>query len=194
MWDKIKFDPDWLPEIRKNFAYCETLREKAEFNTGSISEKAAMCLRGLTEHFKPRVVVEVGTFIGNSTLSMKAGHIYTCDMSNACFRDRPNITTFPGKSATEMFSELWHTKKLLVDLFFFDGRIQVHDLPLILSMSHKGTVYVFDDYEYTERFEKGMINWKLLKPFFEPCLFFEPYNDLPGEGLSTVSFAVSCGS
>jgi hypothetical protein len=93
-----------------------------------------------------------------------------------------------------MFSELWHTKKLLVDLFFFDGRIQVHDLPLILSMSHKGTVYVFDDYEYTERFEKGMINWKLLKPFFEPCLFFEPYNDLPGEGLSTVSFAVSCGS
>jgi hypothetical protein len=30
-----------------------------------------------------------------------------------------------------------------------------------------------------------------LKPFVDPRLFFEPCNDLPGEGLSTVAFAVS---
>jgi predicted O-methyltransferase YrrM len=193
MWNVIKFDPDWLPEIRKNFAYCETLREKADFNTGSISEKAAMCLRGLTEHFKPEVVVEVGTFIGNSTLSMKAGHIYTCDYVNDCFQSRKNITTFPFKTSTEMLVDLHNEKQILVDMFFFDGRLHILDLTLILSLSHRNTVYVFDDYNYRKgnRLNKGMINARVLMPCLPEHKLYDPCNDLPGEGLSTVAFAAS---
>lgn len=192
MWNKIRFDEGWLPEIRKNLAYCETLREKADFNTGSISEKAAMVLRGLTEHFKPKIIVEVGTFIGNSTLSMRADHIYTCDMSNDCFRDRPNITTYPKTASMEMFRDLWVNKKLLVDMFFFDGRIQPHEIPPILSMSHKNTVYAFDDYGYFEngRLDKGLINVSILMPCLPNHKLYEPFNDLPGEGKSTI--AVAC--
>lgn len=191
MWRKLKFDEGWLPEIRKNFAYCETLREKADYNTGSISEKSAMVLRGLTEHFKPKIVVEVGTFIGNSTLSMKADHIYTCDYSNDCFRDRPHITTFPKKTSTEMFAELWNKRKILADMFFFDGRIHVFDLTLILSMSHKGTIYAFDDYGYHDngRLDKGVINTSILMPCLPHHELHEPFNELPGDGSSTIAVA-----
>jgi predicted O-methyltransferase YrrM len=191
MWGEIKFDENWLPEIRKNFAYCETLREKAAFNTGSISEKSAMVLRGLTEHFKPKTIVEVGTFIGNSTLSMKADHIYTCDYSNDCFRDRKNITTFPLKTSTEMFADLHNKKHVLVDLFFFDGRLSVFDLPLILSLSHRETVYAFDDFDYAKdgRLEKGVVNARFLMPCLPTHELHEPFNDLPGEGRSTIAVA-----
>ena len=191
MWNQLRFDPEWLPEIRKNFSYCETLREKADYNTGSISEKSGMVLRGLTEHFKPRIIVEVGTFIGNSTLSMKADHIYTCDMSNDCFKDRPNITTFPKTSSMEMFRDLWVKKKLLVDMFFFDGRLQSHELAPILAMSHRGTIYAFDDYDYLNdgRLNKGVVNSSLLMSCLPKHELHEPFNDLPGEDKSTIAVA-----
>jgi predicted O-methyltransferase YrrM len=189
MWDRIKFDPD-LTQIRKTFAYCETLREKADLNTGSISEKSAVILRGLTEHFKPRIIVEVGTFIGNSTLSMKAEHIYTCDYSNDCFMDRDHITTYPRKTSTEMFFDLWTTKKLLVDMFFFDGRLAPQDFSFILSMSHRNTIYAFDDYGYVnERLDKGMINTSMFMPMLPKHELHEPFNDVPGEGVSTIAVA-----
>lgn len=41
------------------------------------------------------------------------------------------------------------------DLFFFDGRIAMPDLPLILRLSHPRTVYLFDDFKGGE---KGVVN------------------------------------
>jgi hypothetical protein len=150
--------------VDKNDSYCESLREKAAFNTGSVSRDSCLYLRELTEKYSPRIIVELGTFIGKSTLAMKGGHIYTCDMSNDCLPSTDKITTYPGVTSTKFFHDLWINKKLLVDFFFFDGRIQMFDLTLILSMSHENTVYAFDDYDMIERYEKGVINVRLMAP------------------------------
>lgn len=53
-------------------------------------------------------------------------------------------------------------KGLKVDLFFFDGRIQLPDLPMILKLSHSKTLYAFDDYMDNE---KGTVNVELLRQF-----------------------------
>lgn len=166
----------WLDELD---AYCESLREKAAINTGSISRDSCKILRELTEFYRPRVIVEVGTFIGKSTLSMRASdHIYTCDMTNDCLPSSEKITCFPKQTSTQMLAQLWKTKKLLVDFFFFDGRIQIPDITLILSMSHVGTVYAFDDYEMSERYEKGAINVRLMAPLLPKHRLVEPRPDL----------------
>lgn len=162
-------------DIEANNAYCESLRAKAAFDTGSLNSESCIYLRKLTERYKPRIIVEIGTFIGKSTLAMKASeHIYTCDMSNDCLPSSEKITCFPYTPSTTFLHELWVKKKILSDFFFFDGRIQVNDLSLILSMSHPKTVYAFDDYDMTERYEKGVINVRLMAPLLPNHRFTKP--------------------
>ena len=48
----------------------EELRQNADYNTGSISTSSAWALYSVTSLFQPRMVLEVGTFIGKSTMSM----------------------------------------------------------------------------------------------------------------------------
>src|SRR6056300_706260 len=66
----------------------EKLRKQANFNTGSISLTQAYSLYLFLKYFKPEKIIEVGTFIRRSTLSMSnavdtysdIGEIHTCDM------------------------------------------------------------------------------------------------------------------
>jgi len=68
----------------------EKLRSIANYNTGSISLSSAFSLFLLIKHFKPMRILEIGTFIGKSTISMASaleeftdkGEIFTCDASN----------------------------------------------------------------------------------------------------------------
>lgn len=162
-------------DIEASNAYCETLRSKADFNTGSLNSESCIYLRKLTEKHRPRIIVEIGTFIGKSTLAMKASeHIYTCDMSNDCLPSSEKITCFPKTHSTAFLHELWSKKKLLVDFFFFDGRIHFLDITMILSMSHPKTVYTFDDYDMAERYEKGVINVRLMAPLLPDHRFTKP--------------------
>jgi predicted O-methyltransferase YrrM len=162
---------NWLDELD---AYCEPLRAKANYNTGSISRTSCMILRDLTEFYKPKVIVEIGTFIGKSTLSMKADHIYTCDKDNDCLPSSERITCFPKTKSTTMLAELVK-RSVVADFFFFDGRIQREDIPMILSMSHPNTVYAFDDF-YAEngRGQKGIVNVNRLHPLLPKHRLTEP--------------------
>ncbi len=144
----------WLDELD---AYCEALRAKANYNTGSISRTSCSILRGMTEFYRPRVIVEIGTFIGKSTLSMKADHIYTCDKDNDCLPSSERVTCFPKTKSTAMLAELLE-QSIVADFFFFDGRIQTEDVEMILSLSHPATVYAFDDFYSDPRPQKGLVN------------------------------------
>lgn len=153
-------------------SYTETLREKAVYKTGSISPAASAYLWTLCEKFKPKTIVEIGTFIGNSTLIM-AGHattLYTCDMNNDCIAPSEVIKPYPKTGSTVMLWDLVQ-KGVKVDLFFFDGRIQGPDLALILRLSHPFTVYLFDDYE---RMEKGTCNVGMLYPYLKEYTLVHP--------------------
>jgi hypothetical protein len=57
-----------------------------------------------------------------------------------------------------MFKDLAE-KKIGVDLMYVDGRLQREDLDLFHKIIHDQTVFVFDDFEGTE---KGVVNAMML--------------------------------
>lgn len=152
----------WL-SVESNVA--ETRRALANYDTGSISLDAMVLLRGVMLATKPQVIAEVGTFIGKSTVALLGPGVkllWTVDRSNNCLEEfAPEILTHPFKDATEMFAKMLDAGER-VDLFFFDGRLGPQDIPLILRLSTRRTVYVFDDYVGQE---KGVANVNLLAPF-----------------------------
>jgi len=144
------------------FDRLDLLRAEADYNTGSINHQDARDLQQIVGHFQPRVVAEVGTFIGRSTTTMaqampEGGTIYTCDVSNDIkLPEIPGATIeqFPKKSSTEMF-EILISRKVKVDLFYIDGRLTPKDYWLLMELMHDATVLVLDDFE---GIEKGVVN------------------------------------
>ena len=156
-------DEVWREKIRMIRHATTPLVERATYKTGSISDAAMYYLWTLCKRISPTHIVEIGTFIGNSTavLANYGLNVYTCDKDNDCLNGTDIIHPFPKTTSTQMLWELVQ-KGVKADLFFFDGRIQPPDLALILRLSHPMTAYVFDDYE---RVEKGVVNVRLLFPY-----------------------------
>lgn len=157
------FTLDVVNELRVLRTAAEMRRARAEFNTGSVNEVSSVILKLLTDKLKPKVVVEIGTFIGNSTYAMQsAGHIYTCDHDNDCVDSTERITCYPRKSSVEMMGQLVD-HGIKADMFFIDGRLRYADIPLILRLAKPSTVFVFDDYRGRE---KGVTNVEFVRPYY----------------------------
>jgi predicted O-methyltransferase YrrM len=140
----------------------ESLRTTADYNTGSISAAAGWCLYNVVRHFKPKRIIEVGTFIGKSTVSMAAalddqqvfGEIFTCDGSNAIelpWDGQTRIRQFPKTLSGDMFAAI----DAPCDMVFLDGRLRKQDLQLLDPLITEDTIFVLDDFE---GMEKGVIN------------------------------------
>lgn len=145
----------------------DDLRAHADYNTGSISFAAGWCLYALVRHFRPRRALEVGTFIGKSTLSIAAamddvgqpGEVYTCDSSNDIalpWDGRTRIVQHPRATCTQMLAGLDGS----FDFAFLDGRIQADDLPLIDRLLAPDALVALDDFEGVE---KGVANLSMLQ-------------------------------
>ena len=116
-------------------------------------------LRMLCQRQKPKTIIEVGTFIGNSAMAMQADKIYTCDRDNDCLPSTSVIRTFPYTKSTDMFVRLL-AEGVVADMFFLDGRLDARcDLELVKRLSHPRTIYVVDDYAMNQ---KGIVNMALL--------------------------------
>ena len=177
-YEPVSVDPVLLNLLRDKYEQCERLRPLATYNTGSISEAAGVYLYLLCERFRPKTVVEIGTFIGKSARAMTIADtievIYTCDKDNDCIPNTPLIRCHPKTISTTMLGTLVE-KGVKADFFFFDGRIQVPDLALILCLSHPHTVYVFDDYEYLNgKMMKGVANIMMLHPYLNEHVLVRP--------------------
>lgn len=163
-----------MEELETISMLCEGLLRNATYKTGSITISAMAHLRLFCDEFRPVIVAEVGTFVGRSTLAMVSSetveHIFTCDKDNDCLNGTPVITVFPKTTSTKMFEKLL-AKDVLVDMFFFDGRILPQDIALILRLSGPRTLYVFDDYEGQE---KGFANVEILRPYLKGYVLIEP--------------------
>lgn len=164
------FTDEWVYTIRRIQEQAEARRAAAAFNTGSIPEAAGVALRAITERFQPQTIVEIGTFIGASTEAMRSARIYTCDNRNDCYPESARVRTHPFQGSTQMLGPLVG-QGITADLFFFDGRIQWPDIPLILRASTPRTVYVFDDYIGAE---KGVVNVERLRPFLQDYALITP--------------------
>lgn len=173
-WDAMgcaKFRPEWLERFLTARVENERRRERATFNTGSVGIEAMLQLRAVCEWKRPKVAVEVGTFIGNSTVALEAEHVYTCDQTNDVFPASERITTFPGRSAGEMCEQLVE-RKVRADLMFIDGRLRNREVPLVKLAARPDAVWIFDDFFAGG---KGEANIKKLAPLLPGYGFVGPY-------------------
>ena len=149
-------------EMHSALANVEAITRRNEslvaHKTGSISYASMVSLFALGYACRPQVIVEVGTYLGRSGLSLLLGaraalqdaaapRLYTCDMSAdeaqfGAFKERVNY--FGKRKSTEMFAELAR-QDVKADLVFFDGRLQDEDLPLLHQLLKLETIYAFDE-------------------------------------------------
>ena len=174
-WRKI-LDNSFLKKstIQKDFFKkidsLDELRLQSSYNTGSISSTTSWLLFSVILFFKPKIICEVGSFIGKSTFSMAFAAdiysneykclIYCCDYSNEI--NFPNITStkikqFHRKSSTEMFRNIESDQK--IDLIHLDGRLQNEDFDLLKNNFTEKTILILDDFEGNE---KGVVNFNNL--------------------------------
>ena len=147
----------------------QALREQADYNTGSLPVEDAFELYKVVKFFQPKVIAEVGTFIGVSTLVMDlatgtTAQIRTCDVSN-----RIDLLLYPEQAklieqyfhtpSHEMFADM-AKEELKADLIYLDGRLGQDDFEPLSKIIHDKTVFVMDDFEGTE---KGVANAMMLE-------------------------------
>lgn len=168
-------------ELLKDINALEILRQKAEYNTGSISFADAWSIYSLIKYFEPIKIAEVGTFIGKSTWSMakaldelkNKSIIYTCDNSNNLiipWKGKTEIKQFPKMTSKDMFNQIGDQ----IDFLFLDGRISQEDINILGNLLHSKSIIAIDDFE---GMEKGVANlfalrrMELLKNHFliYPC-------------------------
>lgn len=148
----------------------DKLRVQSSYNTGSISSTTAWLLFSITLFFKPKIILEIGSFIGKSTFSMALAadfnlteyscDIFCCDYSNEI--KFPNLTKtkikqFHKTSGTNMLKKL--DTDLNIDLIHLDGRLQDEDCILIKERVNQNTIFIIDDFEGNE---KGVSNLFIL--------------------------------
>lgn len=168
--DRVKGD---ILDKHKQF---EALRESSDYNTGSISLSAGVTLALLTNYFKPRVIAEVGTFIGRSTYALALGAsscgdsppiIHTCDFSNDIKINIDSVLCsaiqYPRQNSTDMFMSILG-KGELPGMYVLDGRLQEKDLALLAKLQANNAIFILDDFEGTE---KGVANTFALTNHFK---------------------------
>jgi len=178
------------PEILSMAHDLGRLEDKANIQTGSISAASVWALTATAYYFQPKIIAEVGTYIGRSTYALSEGMtlanvlepvIYTCDHTNDIpVDDTPNFATsptyvcrYPRTSSGEMFNDLV-SKGIQPDMILFDGRIAETEIDRIKKLMHRDTFFAFDDFE---GLEKGVVNYSLLQkivPHFSHILVYPP--------------------
>lgn len=155
-------------DLNNSLKKLNELRKNAEYNTGSINFSSAWCLYNLIRYFKPKRIIEVGTFIGKSTISMsqaqddegiKEAEIFTCDFNNHIslpWNGETKMHQFQKQSSAEMLKKI----NGVFDFLFFDGRLTEEDLVLLSKLISNKTIIALDDFE---GMEKGVINLIFLR-------------------------------
>ncbi len=153
-------------EFFKKIDSLDSLRSQSSYNTGSISSTTAWQLFSVVLFFKPKKIIEVGSFIGKSTFSMALSadnylaegncHIYCCDYSNEIHfpnMTKTKIMQFHKTSSTEMLRQL--EGKGIFDFIHLDGRLENADCDILQKQINEDTLFMLDDFEGNE---KGVVN------------------------------------
>ena len=191
-WPRLRQAVDALPEASATaesiLAASRVIHQRFPQETaGSVSKDAVRTLWLLARYFRPRVIAEVGTFIGRSTLALSEGageslrEMHTCDYSfsefgvpqefESSFKNAEKIVYYAKTASTQMFRSMLPNHKGAVDCFFMDGRLSNEDLLLIQELRSPEAVFIVDDFEGVE---KGVANALLLRQAFKDLVLVRP--------------------
>lgn len=148
----------------------ESLRVKAKYNTGSVSQASMLLYAAVAAMTSPRDILEVGTFIGKSTMAMAIGarekhrlvNVYTCDYSNDITLpalEGVNLIQYKLQTSTKMLTD-YLKLSAAPGLVHLDGRVTREDVDLLSRLHLANTTFLLDDFEGTE---KGVLNAMLLQ-------------------------------
>ena len=167
------------------------LVEKFPSIAGSISIESSTYLWLLTKYFSPKNVLEIGTYIGRSTLAINFGGLYsierfwTCDGTFDCmnFNDL-EITSFSDEKSKsvrkiEYYGKTMSTELLKksmdinakFDFIFVDGRLSGDDFSILPKVMSDSCIILLDDFEGVE---KGVVNAMMLRNVFKGFMLIEP--------------------
>lgn len=173
VWDNIFEEAKWREGERRRLNAAllrlDHLRSDADYNTGSITADSGWVYFCIANFFKPKIVAEVGTFIGRTTTALALGarnaEIHTCDSSNDIkIPTYFNVHQYPKKTSTEMFKTMADIG-ITADMVVLDGRLMNEDGEPLGKIVTDSTVFVFDDFEGVE---KGVVNASLLLQSLAP--------------------------
>ena len=143
-------------------------------NSGSIGFGSALSLFLASHRRAPKLVAEVGTYIGNSAAAMGCGaglarqtvQLITCDMHPCTQQPFAGLKLPEGSKAqvvhgtsTQMF-EFLCSKGAKLDMLHLDGRLMKEDLKLLSRVLKPDTLIALDDCESDE---KGHMNLDQLR-------------------------------
>lgn len=182
-WEELNsslVDETAQDEARRILEDSREIEARFPSRTGSISLHAIKTTWLLANYFQPSIAVEVGTYIGRSTLAMARGaratlkRVFTCDMSFDNWApptpdDAALVQYFGKTSSTDMMKAL--SGRTQVDMFLLDGRLQQEDLQLISILRHDRSVFLVDDFEGVE---KGVENALKLRNAFADLVLLAP--------------------
>lgn len=160
-------------------------KESGEMRTGSMSRRSALILWLLSKYFQPKVIVEVGTHIGRSTMALAGGsdclvRLFTCDAGVPAFdpswsdHELQKKLSFYNCGSTKLFSSMVK-ENIKADLFFFDGEIMPDDREFIKQLAHEKSVLIFDD---CEGVTKGIENLIVSKSIFPDRIVLQDFQGL----------------
>jgi predicted O-methyltransferase YrrM len=149
IWDTLFADlPDLPWHVVEDLEKLDPARR-----TGSTNHASLIALWAVIRHFRPKVVAEIGTYIGKSTfvLAREGADVHTCDMTHDFKLSLTTSITQYHSSSTEMLAKLDGN----IDLLHLDGRLQPDDKPHLERLFTPNTVITLDDFE---GIEKGVWN------------------------------------
>jgi predicted O-methyltransferase YrrM len=149
IWDTLFADlPDLPWHVIEDLEKLDPARR-----TGSTNHASLIALWAVIRHFRPKVVAEIGTYIGKSTfvLAREGADVHTCDMTHDFKLPLTTSITQYHSSSTEMLAKLDGK----IDLLHLDGRLQPDDKPHLERLFTPETVITLDDFE---GIEKGVWN------------------------------------
>jgi predicted O-methyltransferase YrrM len=162
------------------------LERQAQKPTGSIPPFSCFALYGLARYFQPTNILEIGTYIGKSTLSMAHGvdrrgvEIHTCDISNDL--TLPNNTECTivqyNEASNSMLDKIIEDDSIRFDMVNLDGRITQEDIDKLSGILTEDSVICLDDFE---GIEKGVANYSLMRSsnlFNNYTLIYPPQESL----------------
>ncbi len=182
---RVHFETTLLPLIGKRLLD-KTLQRS---NSGSISAGSALTLFLMAQAKSPQIIVEVGTYIGNSAASIAFGsglngtsvEVFSCDINHCCQNPLDGLTLPKGSyaeifntSSTEMFVAL-AKKQRKIDFLHLDGRLQEKDIKMLELLMKEDTIIALDDCVSNE---KGHANLGILQAsgIVKNYLFIEPFS------------------